>query len=53
MLVEEKIEMGSTEMGWECPRCKVMINPTEKICPKCNHQKVDESMANNEELLLG
>jgi len=39
--------------GWECPRCKVIVSPNEKVCPECKHQKIDEDTRVDEQLLLG
>ena len=47
--------MGDKEknVGWVCPKCNVSVAPTEKICPKCGKQKMDESSGDDRDVLLG
>ena len=39
--------------GWICPKCDIAVAPTEKTCPKCGKEKVDESSRDERDVLLG
>jgi uncharacterized OB-fold protein len=39
--------------GWICPKCKTAVAPTEKTCPKCGKENVNESAGDDRDVLLG
>ena len=40
-------------VGWICPKCKISVAPTEKVCPSCGKEQVDENSNDDRDLLLG
>jgi len=44
--------MEQKEEGWVCPKCKIGVSPSVKICPKCNEQ-IKEDKNTSIEILLG
>lgn len=43
----------SNNVGWVCPKCKNSVAPSEKMCPNCKQEKVDESTKDGKDVLLG
>jgi predicted amidophosphoribosyltransferase len=40
-------------LGWICPKCRKPVAPTEKTCPSCGKEQVDENSRDGRDVLLG